>query len=197
MRITGGSARGRRLVAPKDASQTRPTSDRVREAIFNILAPQLAAARVLDLFAGTGALGIEALSRGADLAVFIDQSREASQLISTNLQHCFNKPRAFVLQQRLQGSHALERALSRLPAPLQFELILLDPPYGKGLVEPTLEMISSGKLLAPGGLIVVEEHRRSQLAETIINLECIDRRHYGETGIWIYSLSPAASNNPS
>jgi 16S rRNA (guanine966-N2)-methyltransferase len=153
MRIVGGRLRGRVLAAPR--SQTiRPTADRLREALFNILlhgyGDPLTGARVLDLFAGTGALGLEALSRGAVFALFIDEGAEARALLREN-----------VATLGLGGSTRIfRRDATKLgdARPIEpFSLIFLDPPYGKGLAEKALGSAQAGGWLAPDALIVVEE----------------------------------------
>ena len=117
MRITGGSARGRRLAAPGSGRDViRPTCDRVREALFNLLGPRPAGSRVLDLFAGTGALGIEALSRGAVFALFVDRSLTAGRLIETNLRACLAHPALSHLNEALHSPDML-RAVRQMQAP--------------------------------------------------------------------------------
>jgi 16S rRNA (guanine966-N2)-methyltransferase len=151
MRIVGGRLRGRALAAPK-SSAIRPTSDRLRESLFNILAhaygDPVTGARVLDLFAGTGALGIEALSRGASFALFVDQAAEARALIRENLAAL-----------GLGGaSRIFRRNATRLGATGDpFALAFLDPPYGEALAERALTGMREGGWLAPDALIVVEE----------------------------------------
>ena len=187
MRITGGTARGHKLCPPQAGSKTiRPTSDRTREALFNILAPRITASAVLDLYAGTGALGIEALSRGADLAVFADQSREALELIHTNLSRCFPAPRASLFQFNLIHSGVMDRLMNKLPPELLFDLVFLDPPYEKKLAQKTLQMVEKAGLICPGGLVIVEERKNAQLPRQCDSLGLVDQRQYGETGLWFY-----------
>ncbi|WP_319547470.1 16S rRNA (guanine(966)-N(2))-methyltransferase RsmD [Desulfogranum marinum] len=196
MRITGGTVRGRKLAALKGAGEIiRPTSDRVREALFNILGQKLVNSKILDLYAGTGALGIEALSRGAELVVFVDQSREAAQLIQANLQTCFPKPKASFLHQRLPTPH-IRRLLDKKVSPkITFDVIFMDPPYRQGLAEHTLHMIADAHLLAPKAVIIVEEHRSVELPEHIGTLLQKDHRQYGETAIWIYDTTAEKRGN--
>lgn len=183
MRITGGSARGRKLLSPK-SDQIRPTCDRVREALFNILGLRLRGARVLDCFAGTGAIGIEALSRGADFALFIDQSLEAGRLIEANLRSTLAKPKAAFERLNLAAATTLQPVLRHLPPASRFDVIFMDPPYRKDLVLRVLTMIDRDDLLAPAGLVVVEEQFQVELPPTIGNLHVFDHRRYGETGLW-------------
>ncbi len=148
MRVIAGTARGRRLTAPRGAD-TRPTPDRVREALFSLLAPHLPEARVLDLFAGTGALGIEALSRGAGHATFIERDRDALTALRRNLTIL---PGADV---RVLGQ-PLPRALDPLAEEEPFDLIFLDPPYAAGLLAATLARLSELNLLNHGGVAICE-----------------------------------------
>jgi len=198
MRITGGTARGHNLAGPGSGNRAiRPTSDRTREALFNILAPLLPGSRVLDLYAGTGALGLEALSRGAELAVFVDQSRQALQLIHTNLHRCFAAPRASLLQLNLSRPDVLRKMTAKLPAELLFELVFVDPPYEKKLAQKTLLMVEKAGIVRSGGLVVVEERKDEKLPDQCGSLELIDQRRYGETGLWLYRhLSTGAQREP-
>jgi 16S rRNA (guanine966-N2)-methyltransferase len=176
MRVVGGSLRGRPLAAPKSQS-IRPTADRLREALFNILVHAydnpIAGARVLDLFAGTGALGIEALSRGAAFTLFVDDGAEARALLREN-----------VATLGLGGtSRIFRRDATKLgPAhPVEpFALAFLDPPYGKGLVEEALASARAGGWFVPDALIVVEEAKKSAFAAPEGFAE-IERRAYDDT----------------
>jgi len=176
MRVVGGRLRSRPIAGPKSDS-VRPTSDRLREALFNILTHSygdpVAGARVLDLFAGTGALGIEAISRGADYALFVDEGVEARALLRDNVESL-----------GLGGvTRIFRRDASRLgPAhPLDpFSLVFLDPPYGKGLAEKSLISARDGGWLMPEALLVVEEAADAGVntPEGFIELE---RRRYDDT----------------
>ena len=176
MRVVGGSLRGRALAAPK-APTIRPTADRLREALFNILVhaydDPIGGARVLDLFAGTGALGIEALSRGAAFTLFVDDGAEARALLREN-----------VATLGLGGtSRIFRRDATKLgPAhPVEpFSLAFLDPPYGKGLAEQALASARAGGWLVPDALIVVEEAKKSAFAAPEGFAE-IERRTYDDT----------------
>jgi len=186
VRITGGSARGRKLTSPR-ASEIRPTSDRVREALFNIIGPRIVGSRVLDLFAGTGAIGIEGLSRGAASVLFVDQSPAVGRLIEANLRACIIRPSAAFV--------ALNLATNPHPQPLQaaaavagrFDLVIMDPPYQKNMARPVLAMVERADILAENSLIVVEEHRGAALPESVASLALTDHRRYGETGLWFYA----------
>jgi 16S rRNA (guanine966-N2)-methyltransferase len=176
MRVVGGSLRGRALAAPQ--SQTiRPTADRLREALFNILVhaygDPVSGARVLDLFAGTGAFGIEAVSRGAAFALFIDDAAEARALLREN-----------VAALGLGGTTRIFRrdATKLGPAhPLEpFTLAFLDPPYGRGLAETALGSARNGGWLTPDALIVVEEAAKAKFAAPEGFSE-VERRRYDES----------------
>ncbi len=176
MRIVGGRWRGRTLAAPK-SSAVRPTSDRLRETLFNILAhaygDPVAGARVLDLFSGTGALGLEALSRGAAFVLFVDDGAQARALIRRNAEALGAGG----------ASRIFRRDATRLgPAhPLQpFTLAFLDPPYGRGLAERALVSALAGGWLAPGALIVVEESKAAGFTAPE-GFEEIERRVYDDT----------------
>jgi 16S rRNA (guanine966-N2)-methyltransferase len=171
MRVIAGAYGGRTLKAPKGDS-TRPTSDRVREALFSILGDRVQDARVLDLFAGSGALGLEALSRGAQSVTFVDDDRAAITAIKANLA-------ALKAQAEVRQSDAL-RFLS---GALQYDLIFLDPPYrlAERLAPPLSEALPAA--LAPGAVAVAESDRRAPLA---LDLPLNDERRYGDTLIRIY-----------
>jgi len=181
LRVISGRLKGKKLFALKGLS-LRPTSDRVREAIFDILQKFPPGERVLDLFAGTGALGIEALSRGAKRAVFVEGSASSCAVLLRNIESCQLSSQAEVLAREVQaGLKALE---SRKEV---FDLVFLDPPYGKGLALQALRDLSRGSLLAPDALIVAEHSPQEDLA-FIPDLERIDRRKYGGTEVSIFRL---------
>ena len=176
MRVVGGRLRSRPLAGPK-SDALRPTADRLREALFNILThaygDPVAGARVLDLFAGTGALGIEAISRGAAYALFVDEGVEARALLRDNTESL-----------GLGGvTRIFRRDASKLgPAhPLEpFDLVFLDPPYGKGLAEKALASARAGGWLKPQALIVVEEAADAGFAAPE-GFEELERRRYDDT----------------
>ncbi|QFR34036.1 16S rRNA (guanine(966)-N(2))-methyltransferase RsmD [Ancylobacter sp. TS-1] len=173
MRIVGGRFRGRTLHGPT-SSATRPTSDRLREALFNVLAHAYEdaadGARVLDLFAGTGALGLEALSRGARFAVFVDEAPEPRALIRANVETL--------------GVGGITRIFRRDATKLgtalasdSFDLVFCDPPYGRGLAGKALESARAGNWLAPGALVIVEEATEAAFAAPD-GFEELERRRY-------------------
>ncbi|MEO9337351.1 16S rRNA (guanine(966)-N(2))-methyltransferase RsmD [Mesorhizobium sp. SB112] len=176
MRIVGGEFRGRPLATPR-SSDIRPTTDRTREALFNVLAhrfpEKLQGARVLDLFAGTGSLGLEAMSRGAVYGIFIEESAEGRGLIRTNVE-------AFSLQGRTKIFRRDATKLGPAGTIQPVDLLLADPPYGKGLGELALRSAKEGSWLAKGALCVVEE-AASAAFDLGTGFSVIDERSYGET----------------
>lgn len=181
MRIVGGTLRGRKLAAPRHEG-LRPTSDRVRESVFNILAHGVAdfaldGARVIDLFAGTGALGLEAISRGASYCLFVEDEAAARALVRENVEAL--------------GLTGVTRIFRRDATDLgpagtiaAFDLAFLDPPYGKGLATRALAALVAGGWLKPGATVVIEEREGAELTLPPPLLE-IDRRGYGDTVIVI------------
>jgi len=180
MRVITGTARGRRLKTP-EGMDIRPTTDNVKESVFNILQFDIEGRRVLDLFAGTGQLGIECLSRGAKEAVFIDQSRDAVKIVKENLKACgFSAP---VLQQD---------AISYLNACGKFDLIFVDPPYDAGLYKTVLEKINSIDILSEGGIILCESRRETDMPEMQAPYYLRKEYRYGKVKLSLYSKeSPA------
>ena len=188
MRIISGSARGRRLITPPGKSLTiRPTSDRAKEALFSILQSRLKNASVLDLFAGTGALGLEALSRGAARAVFIDNSSSAIALIERNIQLCGFSGDESILAIKHDLRDGFPRSVLGMQKKGGYDLIFLDPPYSKGLADTLLGIIAKNRILAGGGLVVVEERSSERLPHEVDGLQLADQRKYGDTGFWMYS----------
>ncbi|MBA2515335.1 MAG: 16S rRNA (guanine(966)-N(2))-methyltransferase RsmD [Solirubrobacterales bacterium] len=175
MRVIAGRFGGRRLIAPR-GTRTRPTSDRVREALFSVLGETVVDAGVLDLFAGSGALGIEALSRGAAHATFVDSAPAAVRAIRSNLE-------SLGIDAEVQRSDARAALRSARAAARQYDLIFLDPPYR--LAAPLADGLSEAieVLLAPGGSVVCESDRRAPLD---LDLALRDQRHYGDTLIRIH-----------
>lgn len=179
-RVIAGAAGGRRIRS-LPGRETRPTADRVKEALFNILGERVGGGRVLDLFAGTGNLGIESLSRGARRAVFVDRDARSARLIRENLAELGLGGRAEVLALEAQA------AVTRLSAAGEaFDLVFLDPPYGQGLLPPLLVALAGTGVLAPGALVVAEHSRRDELPEAAGRLVLTDRRRYGDTLLSFY-----------
>lgn len=174
LRIISGSLKGRKIKT-LPGKQTRPTSDRLRESIFNILKAHIEPLHVLDLFAGSGAFGIEAISRGAQKAVFIDNQMAACSLMDENIRHCGIESNAYVM------CWDISRNLDCLDkTALLFDLVFLDPPYNKDLVVPTLGHLTKSKWIDNGALIVVEHHIDEPLPKKLPLLKTIDIRRYGK-----------------
>src|SRR6516162_8772111 len=176
MRVVGGRLRGRNLAAPA-SREIRPTADRLRESLFNILVHAydnpLEGARVLDLFAGTGALGIEAISRGAGFALFVDNGAEARALLRNNVEALALGGVTKVFRRdatNLGPAHPVE----------PFSVAFLDPPYGKGLAEKALASLRDGGWLTPGALLVVEEAKAASFKPPD-GFEELERRAYDDT----------------
>lgn len=186
-RIVGGTARGRRLSVPR-GDRVRPTSDKVREALFNVLRHRFGdpadSARVLDLFAGAGTLGLEALSRGAAEVVFVEADRRHGQVLRENLavvaKGC--PGRATVVQSRV------ERHLDGTAS--AFDLVFLDPPYGVGAVAPTVTRLAAGGWLGPSALICVE-HPAREAPEAPPGFESAFARTWGSTAITVFARAPS------
>ena len=180
MRISAGEHRGRRLHSPK-GSRTRPTSDLLRQAIFNVLGSEIRAARVLDLFAGTGALGLEALSRGAATATFVERDRGALESLHANLMELNLSARARVLA----GDVIL--TLERLAASGErFECVLLDPPYADDLGVRVVETLAPGVIFCDNAVLVVQAFHKSEFPERIGVLSRFWQRRYGESRLTVY-----------
>jgi len=182
MRIVAGSAGGLHLKAPK-GHKVRPTADQVREAIFNILVSRfpLADLSILDLFAGTGAFGLEALSRGARSVVFVDASPEAQRVIQANLNATGLRRRGRVIRASANtGIKVLEKQ------GLRFGGVFLDPPYGEGWVDKILRLLARSPALEPDAWVVVEHSQHEEGAEAHPPLALTDRRRYGTTGVSFY-----------
>jgi 16S rRNA (guanine966-N2)-methyltransferase len=194
LRIIGGMVKGRRLRTPvkgmagdSSAQLVRPTADRAREALFNIISGEVAKAAVLDLFAGTGALGLEALSRGAESAVFIDKSPKAVELIRKNITLCGFADKATVYKMDLTRSlFCLADGQSN---PL-FSVVFADPPYRKKMSAAILKNLADSELLRRRALVVIEEESQADFPERVGDLICFDKRRYGDTGFWFYRFDP-------
>jgi 16S rRNA (guanine(966)-N(2))-methyltransferase RsmD len=175
MRVIAGSLKGRRLKAPT-WDGLRPTSDKLRETLFNILAPRIAGARVLDGYAGTGALGIEALSRGAARVTFVERDRRAQALIAENLAHCGVTEGYAIIRA------SVARALDELHAE-SFDIMIFDPPYD----EPAEDVLAdAGAQLAPGGVLVLEHARRRPSAERLGRLHRSREVRAGDSALAFY-----------
>lgn len=177
MRIIAGEYKGRRLHPPLD-NRIRPTSDKVKEAVFSILTNEIYGSKVLDLFAGTGNLGLEALSRGAEHCWFCDSSRDSIRLLRENISYCRADERVTVM------TGDFRKILGRLTQPM--DIIFLDPPYNMGLLPECFSLIAENELLAEEGLIIAEHRREEILPEEMSGYRKIKERKYGTVVISIY-----------
>jgi 16S rRNA (guanine966-N2)-methyltransferase len=182
MRIIAGAFKGRRLAPVK--GRIRPTAAKVREAVFSILGPGVGGLRVLDLFAGTGALGIEALSRGAAAAVFVEDHPESLKVLRRNLADLDLADRTTV--SALPVTTALKKLAGHGES---FGLVFIDPPYGGGDALATLTALVSINLLRPGARVVVEHSRRDSLPEACGGLTRLTVRRYGDTQVAFYLMA--------
>ncbi len=181
MRITGGFLKGQKLYTPgKGRKNIRPLRSRIRKALFDIIGQDLTGLKILDLFAGTGALGIEALSRGAEKVVFVDSSKESVEIIKKNLIKFNLWEKAKIFRGKLPEFLkilVLERGT--------FDLVFVTPPYGKGLALKTLQNFPP-ELLKEEGIIIVEERVPQSLPETTGNFSLFKQKTYGETSLNFY-----------
>lgn len=174
MRVISGDARGKKLVS-LEGTNTRPTLDQVKEALFNIIQFNISEKKILDLFAGSGALGIEALSRGADTAVFCDNSFEAIKIIKTNLENTRCADNAIVLHKDYISAL---KFLSKQN--MQFDIIFLDPPYKTDFADKAIEQIIELNLLSKEGIIILEtDNKEKEETIKIEGIEIFDKRKYG------------------
>jgi len=183
MRIIAGTARGARLkMVP--GQHVRPTVDRVKESLFQVIGPFFDGEWALDLFAGTGSLGLEALSRGVERAIFVDQSRVSIETVRVNVEATRMKERAELY--RLDARTALKMLQER---GLRFRLIFLDPPYHEKFLLPVLKQLSTGDLLTEDGVVIAEYASREAPPEQIGSLVQFRQLTYGETMISLYEVA--------
>ena len=180
MRIIAGDYKGRRLETPKD-NAVRPTTDKAKEALFSILTNDIWGSRVLDLFAGTGNLGLEALSRGASECVFADQSRDSLRMVRNNIAHCGAEERSRVVS----GDYRKVLMSQRRP----FDIIFLDPPYNRGMLDGCFQLIAENGLLNEGGTIVAEHRREEELPDQLHGFTKVKERRYGVVMLSIYGCT--------
>ena len=177
MRVVGGSAKGHRLQAPRGTG-TRPTSDKVRESIFNLVRGEFVGGVVLDLFAGTGALGIEALSRGAERAIFVERRPAACDVIRRNLAHTKFEGSAVTL------CKTVERALPEILDTCS--LVLADPPYAYPAIHDIMASIGGARVIEDGSIVVLEHSPRFAVAERYGRLALLRQITYGDTAVSIF-----------
>jgi len=177
MRIITGKARGLKLVTPKDYN-VRPTADRIKESLFNILSRKIAASRVLDAFAGTGNLGLEAWSRGAEHIVFVDENETSIKLVKANIAKARAEKETIVIKGNILN---IMGSLSEKGE--KFDIIFSDPPYNKGLNEKVYKILLHNQLLKSGGILVLEHSAAENPVNYIRETEQIRTQKYGDTGI--------------
>ncbi|KZZ82968.1 MULTISPECIES: 16S rRNA (guanine(966)-N(2))-methyltransferase RsmD [Bacillaceae] len=180
MRVVSGSLKGRPLKAVPGMS-TRPTTDKVKEAIFNMIGPYFDGGLALDLFGGSGGLGIEALSRGTERCIFVDRDAKAIQTIHSNLEACRLQDQSEVY--RNDAERALKAIIKR---ELQFQLVFLDPPYKQQKLKALIEQISDEQLLTEGGFVVAEHGTEVELPGQIGSFELVKFEKYGMAAVSIY-----------
>ena len=177
MRIIAGELKGRRLRTPDD-DRVRPTTDKVKEAVFSMIAPWLYESVIADLFAGTGNLGLEAVSRGASRVYFVDKDRRSIALIRENVSYCKVENRCEILWSDYHS------ALSKIEEPV--DIVFLDPPYRRGILTDALEAVTEADFLSEGGIVVAEHAADEILPETFGGLTLIKKKKYGKIGISVY-----------
>ena len=177
MRVIAGDFKGRKLETPLD-NQVRPTSDKVKEAMFSILMNQVWGSKVCDLFAGTGGLGLEALSRGASKCYFADQSRASIRLLTENVKRCNASEKSVIF------AGDFTRALERIKEPI--DIFIIDPPYGNGLEFKAMEIIKRNDLLAEDGVILVEHDARDVMEDEIAGFTKFKEKKYGKVVLSLY-----------
>ncbi|NVM20727.1 MAG: 16S rRNA (guanine(966)-N(2))-methyltransferase RsmD [Desulfobacterales bacterium] len=180
MRVIGGALKGKKLYPPSGLA-IRPTTDYLRESIFDILADCVEDAVVLDLFAGTGSLGIEALSRGAASAVFVDTRPQAIKTVARNISACGLQERCTVVRRDVLRGLNFLKSIGHA-----FDLVFIDPPYDQGFVERTLRLLGRAECTVEGASIVVEHSIRETLPEKVARLNRADERRHGNTLVSFY-----------
>lgn len=182
MRIIAGELKGRRLTAPSD-NRVRPTTDKVKEAIFSMISAYLPDGVVIDLFAGTGNLGLEAISRGAARAYFVDKDRASIALVRENVKYCKVEDRAVILWSDFAS--AFKKINDKA------DVIFLDPPYGAGYMEDCLRLIGESGLLVDDGIVVAEHSFTETLPDEIADMVLVKSKRYGKIGVSVYEKQEA------
>ena len=188
MRIIGGYAKGRKLFAPSGDRTTRPTTDRAKEALFSIIGAQIVNSRFLDLFAGSGAIGCEALSRGASYVCFVENNKVALNIIKKNILLVpESSSKAEVISFDLRRGLPVNRFTAE-ESIKQFDYIFADPPYERGISEKILHTLDDSAILSDQVSVIVEERKNVYLPVELSNLSQIDRRKYGDSVFYFYKL---------
>lgn len=190
MRVIAGSHKGRRLLGPK-GQQIRPTSDRVKEALFSILGPRVHGTRVLDLYAGTGAIGIEALSRGAQAATFVETNPVSLRLLRSNLERCgltgASDVQACPVETFLRRASRLGRA---------YDIVFADPPYDTRSGEVLLPSLARAGIITADSIVIVEHRTQRTIPLRTDPLIRVREYRYGDTTLSVFGLSPAPDSDP-
>jgi len=182
LRVISGIAKGRKLQAPPGI-KTRPITDMIKEALFNMLQPQILNSNFLDLFAGSGSVGIEALSRGAANAVFVDSDLQAVKIIRQNLDHC-------KLQGEVYRSDVFDFLQRVARHKRSFDIVFADPPFTQEtLFEKTLNALNSTDLIKPQGVIIIRVPRNTQLSSRLNHIVMVKKNIYGESALYFYHRS--------
>jgi 16S rRNA (guanine966-N2)-methyltransferase len=188
--VRSGEAAARRGGARRAArASVRPTVVRVREALFNALASHLPGARVLDLYAGSGALGLGALRRGAARAVLVERDRRQAAVLRRRV-----RQEGWGRQARVWQADAVAAVRRLADAGERFDLVVMDPPYGRGLLRRTLEAVAASDVLAPGGVVVAEGHWRDRPG-AVAGLRCTRESRYGETRVWYFQKAEGSGDD--
>ena len=181
LRVISGTLKSRKLFSVRSSNITRPTSDRLRETIFNIIGNHTYMADVLDIFAGTGSLGIEAISRGAEHAVFMEKNKTASLIIDKNIKLCMLEKKTTNIKRDVLLNLNFIKSIK-----ISFDLVFMDPPYNMGFVKPVLQNLHDNCLIKEDGFIIVEHSCQEIIPQRIKELELFDQRKYGRSMISFY-----------
>lgn len=184
MRVIAGSYKGRRL-QPPSGLEVRPTSDRVRESLFSILSPSIEGARLLDLYAGTGAVGLEALSRGAKCVVFVEQKRSSLHTLRENLKRCQNPPEAIVIPSNVRHVFRHSEFLKWAP----YNIVFADPPYHIGEASEILSMVTSRLPLTEEGMLIFEHRSHANLPREVNGFQQVRQARFGDTTLSFFQAN--------
>ena len=182
LRVISGIAKGHKLKT-LEGTATRPTSDRVKESLFNIISPCINDKTVLDLFAGTGSLGIEALSRGASDCVFVDANPKCIRIINDNLLHTKLASKAHVMNCSYREAIDILKKQKKY-----FDIVFMDPPYNKNFIQESLKLLAYSGIITNGGLIIAEKSIKDEAPENVGDIKLYDERKYGDTVLCFYRV---------
>lgn len=182
LRVISGIAKGHKLKT-LDGTATRPTSDRVKESLFNIISYYINDKVVLDLFAGTGSLGIEALSRGASACTFVDSNPKCIQIINDNLMHTKLITKAYVINCSYREAIDKFKKYKKV-----FDIVFLDPPYNKNFIQESLKLLAYSGIITNGGIIVAEKSTKDEVPQNVGDIKLFDQRKYGDTVLCFYKV---------